>query len=73
MSMEATIDVWAAIKHLVPKNNRQEAAEALVSTMDEYGLCDGIENSMDLDRSLRAAVVNHFGEIDDDLEEEDWI
>lgn len=70
MSMEAVIDVWAAVKPLIPSKDRQEAADALISIMDEYGLCDGIEDSAELDRTLRAAVVNHLGETED--EEEDW-
>jgi hypothetical protein len=58
---ELLLEVWSRIKPFIPTKERLEAADAYLGIFDEFGLADNLENE-DLDKELRAAHVNLFGE-----------
>ena len=64
------IDLWSRIKPLIPQKDRLDAADAVVAVCDEYGYADGIELHEDLDKELNAAVKTHFGDPEEDFDEE---
>lgn len=64
------VDLWARLKPLIPAKDRLDAADVLVSVCDEYGYADGIDEHEDLDRELKAAVRTHFGDVEEDDEED---
>lgn len=68
---EFVIELWAGIKPYVSKGDRENAAISVVSTCDMFGLADGLETAVDIDKDLKAAVKAHFGvEDDEDLDDE---
>lgn len=70
MSSEFIIELWDSVKPLVGRNDRAEAADHIIRLADEFGLSDGIETIPDLDRQLRKAVDNYFGEMEDPEDDE---
>lgn len=72
MRDDFVIDLWSRIKHLVPAKDRLDAADAVVAVCDEYGYADGIERHEDLDKELYAAVQTHFGDPEEDYEEDEY-
>ena len=71
MREDFIIDLWSRVKHLVPKKDRLDAADAIIAICDEYGYADGIELHEDLDSELHAAVKTYYGEYDEG-EDEDY-
>lgn len=73
MQGEFIIELWDALRLLIPPKERQAAADHLISIADEYGVGDGIDSAPDLDRCLAAAVQNHYGEdLDDGILDEEY-
>ena len=69
---EFVIDLWARLKPLIAKKDRLDAADAIISVCDEYGLADGLETATDIDKELKAAVKTYYGDdLNDPDEEED--
>lgn len=68
---EFLIELWERVKPFVPRKDRLEAAEAIITVCDEHGYADGLESATDIDKVLNTAIKAYF-ELDDQDEEEDW-
>lgn len=71
MHKEMLIELWQDIKHFVPAKERIDVADRLVSIFDQYGMADGIEDEVGLDKTLRAAVAAHFHIDEDEVDSQD--
>jgi hypothetical protein len=58
---ELIIDLWSRLKAHIPAKERLEVADLIVSVFDEYGLADGLETEIGLDKELKAAVHSYYG------------
>jgi len=63
------IDLWSRIKPYISNKERPDAAESVISVFDEYGMTDGIEKEEGLDKDLKSAIKNYYGDVD--IEEAD--
>lgn len=70
MSAELMIELWQDIKHYIPSKDRIDVADLVVKKFDEYGLSDGIENEVGLDKTLKTAVISYY-HLEEDEEEHD--
>jgi hypothetical protein len=74
MSLETSLlgDVWDTVKPYIPKKEQLEVAESLLRLFDDAVGLDDIDNyKNEFDATLKAAVVAHMGDSDDDDEDYD--
>ena len=70
--VDMIVELWSRVKPLVPAKDRLEAADAIVSVFDEFGLTDGLEDGTDgVDKPLAAAIMSLYGENDANEDDED--
>ena len=72
MRDDFVVDLWSRIKPFVPAKDRLDVADAIVAVCDEYGYADGIEHHEDLDKELNAAVKTHYGDPEEDFDEDEY-
>jgi hypothetical protein len=72
--VQILVSIWETVRTFIPKKDRIEAAENLVRVMDEELDLVGIEDELQsFDAVLKAAAKSHFGDDeDDDQDDFDW-
>jgi hypothetical protein len=69
MSLDLVAELWNHIKVGMPKVDRDSTAEFIVNMLSEHGLeSEDIRELFGSDSDIKAAVIEHFGNEDD----EDW-
>ena len=70
--IDLIVDLWNRLKDIVPKKDRLDAADIIVSVFDDYGFSDGVDCDDALDKELNAAIKSHYGfEQEEELDEWD--
>lgn len=67
MSSALLIEIWDEIKTYIPPKERSHVADYLVSRFDDYGLSDGIDEEVGLDKTLKSAVASYY-HLDEDVD-----
>jgi hypothetical protein len=69
MSPEVALlhEVWETVKLHAPKSVNVDFAEAMLRCFDDNSdIEDVIDDANEFDKTMKAAIVSHFGEYDDD-------
>jgi len=69
-NIDLIIELWSRLRPHVTAKERLEVADIIVSVFDDFGLVDGLEEEVELDKELKAAVKSHFGTVAEDEDDE---
>lgn len=64
-------DIWCLVKPYLPTKERLHLADGLVELFDDYGMSDGIEDTFDIDKDLKVAVVSFYDMVAEDNNDDD--
>lgn len=76
MSAEVALlnEVWEIVKSTIPAKERVHVAESLIRCFEDHVDISDIDMyKNEFDKVMKAALLSHFSELDDDADdEEDW-
>jgi hypothetical protein len=73
MTVEIAIELWRSMKEYVPVKERYLAAHQFVNTMIDFDFSDDDIHSLEeVDQYMENAVQEIMGEVEEDLDEDDY-
>jgi|TARA_B110000305_G_C19368344_1_gene603100 hypothetical protein len=70
--LEFLVEVWDGMKNYIPKKDRLQAAEQIITIFDENADLAEIQDNINMfDSAMKNAIIGHFG-LDEDEDDEDW-
>ena len=70
--LEFLVEIWDGMKNYIPKKDRLQAAEQIITIFDENADLAEIQDNINMfDSAMKNAIIGHFG-LDEDEDDEDW-
>jgi hypothetical protein len=70
--LEFLVEVWDGMKNYIPKKDRLQAAEQIITIFDENADLAEIQDNINMfDSAMKNAIIGHFG-LDENEDDEDW-
>ena len=70
--LDFLVEIWDGMKNYIPKKDRLQAAEQIITIFDENADLAEIQDNINMfDSAMKNAIIGHFG-LDEDEDDEDW-
>jgi len=70
-NVDLIVDLWSRIKPYIPVKERADVADSIIAVFDDFGMTDGLEKEQGLDKELKTAIKDYYGELDNGDDDDD--